>query len=189
MSYNVPFAGACHSGFGLLNVYGTPKPEYRAFQLLHEAGNKRLQVTSSNKAACTDGGVLASSNGTFVNLFLYNHQISGDPGQTCNLIVAVTGLPTNLTLEYTNVAMATRIDKTHSNPKALFVQMGSPDNPTEEQLQELEVASELIWGQLGQMPGIHVGYLHEGPSAPVLSISVEVPAHAICVVRIPLQLQ
>ena len=36
--------GPCHGGFGLLNVHGTPKPAYRAFQLLHGAGEQRLQL-------------------------------------------------------------------------------------------------------------------------------------------------
>lgn len=37
---SVPF----HGGFGLLNLYGIPKPVYRAFQLLHRTGTRQLDV-------------------------------------------------------------------------------------------------------------------------------------------------
>lgn len=38
--YNESF----HGGFGLINLHGVPKPTYRAYQLLHEAGDTRLAV-------------------------------------------------------------------------------------------------------------------------------------------------
>ena len=34
-----------HGMFGLINVHGVPKPTYRAYQLLHETGTQRLNVT------------------------------------------------------------------------------------------------------------------------------------------------
>lgn len=39
--------GPFHGGFGLLTVHGTPKPAYRAFQLLHGAGAVRLPVAGA----------------------------------------------------------------------------------------------------------------------------------------------
>ena len=42
---------AFHGGFGLLTVYGTPKPAYRALQLLHEAGGQRLAVETATVTA------------------------------------------------------------------------------------------------------------------------------------------
>ena len=36
--------GPFHGGFGLMTVHGTPKPAYRAFELLHGAGMQRLAV-------------------------------------------------------------------------------------------------------------------------------------------------
>jgi xylan 1,4-beta-xylosidase len=123
--------GAFHGGFGLLNVYGTPKPAYRAFQLLHEGGEQRMAVTNTTSvsttdaelttaATCVDGGVLVTSNGSFVNIFLYNHQISGDPGSNCTLTIAVSGT----TAAAVAKATIARIDQTHSNPKASFVTLG-----------------------------------------------------------------
>ncbi len=34
-----------HGMFGLINLHGVPKPTYRAYQLLHETGDLRLNVT------------------------------------------------------------------------------------------------------------------------------------------------
>ena len=36
-----------HGMFGLINLHGIPKPTYRAYQLLHESGNTRLEVTGT----------------------------------------------------------------------------------------------------------------------------------------------
>jgi hypothetical protein len=71
-------------------------------------------------ATCVDGGVLVTSNGSFVNIFLYNHQISGDPGSNCTLTIAVSGT----TAAAVAKATMTRIDQSHSNPKASFVTLG-----------------------------------------------------------------
>ena len=166
--------GSFHGGFGLLTVHGTPKPAYRAFQLLHEAGDQRLAVSSAAGGTCADGGVLATlANGTIINVFVYNHLISGQNGSSCTLTVALDGLesiPTSST--------ATRIDDANANPKAAFVAMGSPDYPTRAQLQTLEEASTLVWTPLLNASGVTV---HSASS----SIAVKVPPHGLCVLRIP----
>jgi xylan 1,4-beta-xylosidase len=33
-----------HGGWGLVNWYGIPKPSFRAFEMLHEAGGHSLKV-------------------------------------------------------------------------------------------------------------------------------------------------
>ena len=37
-----------HGGFGLVNPFGVPKPSYRAYQLLHQAGNFSQPVTRTS---------------------------------------------------------------------------------------------------------------------------------------------
>ena len=169
---------AFHGGFGLLTVYGTPKPAFRAFQLLHEAGEERLAVnaaaiTSSGGETCTDGGVLATvANGT-LNLFLYNHLVSGLTGSTCTLTVTLKGPHAQVPSSF-----VTRIDQRNANPKAAFLAMGSPDSPSKEQIQQLESASELVWKPLPESEGVSIHGTSE--------ISVEVPPHGLCVLRVPL---
>ena len=170
--------GAFHGGFGLLNVYGCPKPAYRAFQLLHQAGDQRLAVAGSKRDSnmtCTDGGLLATlANGT-LNLFLYNHLVTGPTGNNCTLKVVLKGVTSILPS-----SMATRIDEANANPKATFVSMGSPDSPSGEQLQAMEEASKLVWTPLSHTAGVTT---HS--CTPQCSISVEVPPHGLCVLRIP----
>jgi xylan 1,4-beta-xylosidase len=44
---SIPF----HGGFGLTNIYGVPKPAYRAFELLHRLGDNILQVDGQHPTA------------------------------------------------------------------------------------------------------------------------------------------
>ena len=172
-------------GFGLLNVYGTPKPAYRAFQLLHEAGTQRMAVTNTtamaNLATCVDGGVLATSNETYANLFLFNHQISGDPGSNCTFTLDVSGSTASSLAK----GLVTRIDEKNSNPKAAFVKMGSPDYPTAQQLAVMESASEIVWSPLPQAAGVHS--TGGSGSSPASKVAVDVPPHGLVVVRVPLR--
>ena len=40
-----------HGMFGLINLHGIPKPSYRAYQLLHETGEERLNVRRTDSAS------------------------------------------------------------------------------------------------------------------------------------------
>ena len=40
---------AFHGGFGLMNIYGIPKPAYRAYQLLHSLGNEIVPVAGNHE--------------------------------------------------------------------------------------------------------------------------------------------
>eukprot|EP00927_Polykrikos_kofoidii_P015794 TRINITY_DN1706_c0_g1_i1.p1 TRINITY_DN1706_c0_g1~~TRINITY_DN1706_c0_g1_i1.p1 ORF type:complete len:504 (+),score=39.34 TRINITY_DN1706_c0_g1_i1:67-1578(+) len=128
--------------FGLVNVYGVPKPSYRAFQLLHWAGDERL-VVSQNKTlgACNESvSVLALRNKTHFSVFVTN---TGPlPLSGSNLTDNVTDCTVMLNLP-AEKAVTTRIDTTHANPKAHWLSMGSPPYPSKDQIRALEEASEL----------------------------------------------
>ena len=211
-------AAPFHGGFGLMTIHGTPKPAYRAFQLLHEAGMKRLPVkgacpffehcdppstlaaaaaddestatawqhpeshglASSNR--CTDtqnntaGGVLATYNGTTLRLFLYNHPVlSATAGIDCKMTVQLSRSGFSGSALLSGASYATRIDETHTNPKAAFKQMGQPQYPTVAQLTTLEKASELVWMSLQEV-GVVVGGS---------GLTVTVPANGLVVVDVP----
>ena len=132
-----------HPNFGLIDVFGTPKPSYRAFQLLHMAGDTRLQVKQDGPGgACGETLTsLALKNGTHYALFVVNTgplplENAGwaDNVTDCDVVVS---LPTEATL--------TRIDKAHANPKAAWQEMGSPAYPSAPQLAKLQAASELTF--------------------------------------------
>jgi hypothetical protein len=235
--------GPYHGGFGLMNIYGIPKPAYRAFELLHGAGATRHHVdgtcpcgvegipvnaicscaptghnnqtddsevpqtparassssaTASAVSRCVDAsnntasGVLATSNGTHVRLFLYNHPLyHGVPGSDCTISITLDGNESSqhnkLTLEKATVA---RIDGMHANPKAAYLKMGSPPYPSAQQLTELRGASELVWEPLLQehvtsaAAGGDVGVGQDGGGASTFALVV--PASGLAVVDVPL---
>jgi hypothetical protein len=232
-------AGPFHGGFGLMTIHGTPKPAYRAFQLLHGAGMKRLPVkgvcpffehcdppalaaaaaasaasaaasaattTKPNNATtrlhpkrlvgssrCTDaqnntaGGLLATSNGTTLRLFLYNHPIlSATAGIACKMTVQLPASVANASaLVGGGAALATRIDDTHTNPKAAFMRMGQPQYPTAAQLATLEKASELVWTSLREAGVMVVVGGGNGGDNGEFRLAVTVPANGLVVVDVP----
>lgn len=44
-------AAPFHNEWGLVNIYGNPKPAFRAFQLLHEAGDLAAPISVGGGAA------------------------------------------------------------------------------------------------------------------------------------------
>ena len=140
-------------------------------------------TTMASPATCVDGNVLATSNETHANLFLFNHQISGDPGSNCTLTLEVSGSTASLFAK----GLVTRIDEQNSNPKAAFVKMGSPEYPTTQQLAVMESASELVWSPLPQAAGVRTIAAATGSGySSVSKVAVDVPPHGLVVVRIPL---
>jgi len=134
-SGNVTYSG----GFGLMNVYGVPKPPYRAMQLLHMAGDERVHVSKTNNA-CGTANILALTNKTHLALFVTNEAalpLDGkDPVEVCDVSVKITG---GVESQGTMV----RIDEDHSNAKKAWQAMGSPAYPSRKQLAQLEAASDL----------------------------------------------
>ena len=125
----------------------------------------------------TASGVLATSNGTALRLFLYNHPLfSSTEGSDCAITVTLDGA----TVDETVGASMTRIDATHSNPKAAYLKQGSPEYPSKAQLAELETASELVWEPL---PMLAAG---SGGQAGASSFTVTVPANGLAVVDLAL---
>ena len=172
----VPF----HGGFGLLTIGGTPKPAYRAFQLLHGTGAERYPVTGANSGDCLgDVGVLATTlrapnatGGRSVRVFVWNHPptFGKDPMGPCNVTVKFhhgSGMASHQTgAKAPAQARMARIDTEHANPMAAWTAMGSPTYPTEAQLAELEAASELTWADVAMAAG---------------ALSASVPAHGLVV--------
>jgi xylan 1,4-beta-xylosidase len=62
---SIPF----HGGFGLLNLYGVPKPVYRAFQLLHALGTEQFPVVGTHETVDT----WVVRKGSSITVFLTNH--------------------------------------------------------------------------------------------------------------------
>ncbi len=121
-----PFYG----GYGLLAEYGIPKPAYATFKLLHQLGEKRLDVQGENVL------VTRRDDGSLV-LAVWNLT---PPDQT--------GSPESVTLQFSNLsgkheAFISRVDRDHGDPRAAYEKMGSPHYPTQKQVEELKRVAQL----------------------------------------------
>jgi xylan 1,4-beta-xylosidase len=119
-----------HGGFGLIAAGGIFKPSYVAFELLHKLGTVRLQQDDPDT-------LVTRRNDGAVVLALWNLI---DPG--------ATGGPLRINLRFAHVkrsaqARLLRLDALHSDAFAAYEKMGSPQYPTQSQIQTLRKDAEL----------------------------------------------
>lgn len=125
-----------NTNWGLLNIYGIPKPAYRAFELLHQAGTKLLSVTPSTQYQTAGVWSTLSPAGN-IQLFAFNSALPGAPIANETLCITLTGVSS------TDISI-TRIDSANSNPYAEWVSQGSPQYPTTAENNAQYTASELV---------------------------------------------
>ncbi len=126
----VPF----HGGFGLLNLHGIAKPNYRAFEVLHRLGNEQLTVAGDHETvdawAVRKGGQLV--------VLLTNHALPRQPIAAQRVRVELVGGPAP------QAAWLERIDEQHANPKAAWRALGEPEHPDRDALARIEESSRLV---------------------------------------------
>ncbi|HXW90588.1 MAG TPA: glycosyl hydrolase family 39 [Terriglobales bacterium] len=120
-----PFYG----GFGLMAAGGIPKPSYRAFRLLHQLGNARLELDS-------DSALLTRRGDGSLVLALWNLVPPGQSGTE-----KVVRIRTNPPGRFAQATIS-RVDRDHGDPYPAYRKMGSPVSPTETQLRELRQVAE-----------------------------------------------
>ena len=125
--------GEFHGGFGMLTLHDIPKPVYRAFQLMHGLGDERLQAEDEQGTV----GIVATEDGGVIQVLAYNHDVLESPPREETVTLKLAGA---------NVSRAEilRIDDDHANPYPLWVEMGSPDYPTDAQIQRLISESAVV---------------------------------------------
>ncbi len=120
-----PFYG----GYGLVAERGIPKAAYRAFELLHELGDRRLRVDSENALATE------RADGTPI-VALWNYAEPEMPGRPRTFHLAVKG-------SHAEHYRMRFVDPDHGSALKAWKSMGSPALPTTAQIRELIKASEL----------------------------------------------
>lgn len=132
--HGLPF----NNEFGLMNVYGIRKPVYRLFEALNKAGSRRMTI--ENEGCSRTAEILALRDEKEVTLFVYNHDIEARDVKTEELEIQLHG----------NIASIRKaiIDSTHTNPLACWEKQGKPTYPNDEQLREMEKASELVYEEM-----------------------------------------
>lgn len=132
--HGLPF----NNEFGLVNVYGTPKPVYRLFQALHEAGTKRLSVGGEEAGRTAE--VLALADGKEVMLFAYNHDIEERDIKEEDMEIRLQGC-------IRSVKKAV-IDADTTAPYKAWEEMGRPTYLDRAQVLALENASQLVYDEI-----------------------------------------
>ena len=126
---SVPF----HGGFGLVNIYGVPKPAFRAFEMLHRLGTEQLIV--SGKHATVDVWVVKSPK--IVHLIVTNWALPGHTIAAEKVRIALGSLPP------VKKAYLERIDDVYANARTEWLKMGRPDSLSPMQVLILEAVSVL----------------------------------------------
>jgi xylan 1,4-beta-xylosidase len=154
-----------HGGFGLLNRLGVPKPTYRAFQLLRDLGDERLEAEGEHETV----DAWFTRRGGEITVLLTNHALPDHPIRSERVELRLTGASVR-------GALVRRIDADHANPKAVWQQIGAPTYPTADQVALLEAAS--VPGTRAQ-PWTHAGGAVE--------IALDLPPHAVAAVTLVLE--
>jgi xylan 1,4-beta-xylosidase len=146
-----PFYG----GYGLIAEDSIPKPAFNAFKLLHKLGEERIQLDS-------DFALLTRRKDGALVLAVWNY---AEPGQT--------GSPKTISLSFKSKAreaVISRVDSEHGDVHPAYEKMGSPQYPTQKQIQELRQAAEL--------PAPEKQSLKSG------ELRLTLPAHGLAVIEV-----
>lgn len=159
-----------HGGFGLMNLYGVPKPVYRGFQLVDALGTRRRPVDGAHPTLQMHVG--APDDDAVTNVLLINVAMPRHPIGNELVTVRLRGMqgrrPRSATI--------TRIDDAHANPKAEWLRQGSPEYPHPRQVDALEAASGLVPER--------IAIAAEPGATREVNFTLPMPADAMALVRI-----
>jgi xylan 1,4-beta-xylosidase len=137
-------------GFRDLATNGVDKPVLNVFRMFGKMGGKRVEVKgnlmyptltvrdSSVRRTLPDIGGLASKDQRTAAVMLWNYHDDDVMGEAAAIALTLKGIPAKK-VKITHY----RIDSEHSNSYEVWKKMGSPANPTETQIKELEKAGQL----------------------------------------------
>jgi xylan 1,4-beta-xylosidase len=156
---SVPF----HGGFGLLTLHGIPKPAYRAFQLLHDLGDRQSLVDGLHETV--DCSVIQKDSS--VTLLLTNYTTPGHSIETEELHIRLDNAPEPIR------ATIQRIDAEHANAKRLWRELGQPEHLHRKDVEPLERASQVTTEKQSLR-------FEDG----TVFLKIRMPAHAVAAVTV-----
>jgi hypothetical protein len=118
----------------LLNLYGIPKPTYRAFELLHALGTEQLLVDGLHETV--NAWVIRKGNA--LTVLLTNHQLPRHPIKKERVTVKLTNAPKPRSVS------VERIDSAHADAKATWLEMGVPEHLGAAEVEQLQEASRIV---------------------------------------------
>ncbi len=169
-------------GFRTLSTNGIHKPVLNGFKMLGKLEGNRIPLTSTGAlgtekiikekvriAPDIDG--MATASGKMVQVIMWNYHddiVDAEPNQ----VRLEIKLPADISkADVTHY----RIDKTHSNAYTRWVSMGSPQNPSVEQIADLKKAAELELLEPAKSYNVEKG---------ILSLAFELPRHSVSLVEV-----
>jgi xylan 1,4-beta-xylosidase len=132
-------------GFRSLATNGVDKPVLNLFRMLGLMQGDSVEASSESQVPISklmesgvregsDVGVLATRNGKEVAVMVWNYHDDAEAARATPVVVSVDGLPKGV--KQVNVTEF-RIDHEHSNAYTAWLALGSPQEPTAEQVAEL----------------------------------------------------
>jgi xylan 1,4-beta-xylosidase len=170
-------------GFRSLATNGIDKPVLNLFRMLGLMKGERVKAASSG-AISLDGLVnvgvrdsadidaMATRTDRQASILVWNYHDVNQPAQPTPANLTITGVPTGITRV---MVEHFRIDETHSNAYTVWQTMGSPQQPTTQQYNDLKSAGQLQL--LGSPAWIDVA---DGK----VSISIEMPRQSVSLLRL-----
>src|SRR6185312_1573168 len=146
-----------HGGFGLIAADGIKKPSFYQYELLHRLGQERLPNPAED-------------------VLVTRHPDQSLTIALWNLVEPnATGAPRHIRLEFRNVSpnaevLVWRVDEKHSNSLAGYRAMGSPQYPTQKQVEQLNRENALAAPELTT--------LHKG------ALELDLPVNALLLLEL-----
>ena len=142
------------AGFRSLASNGIDKPVLNVFRMFSKMKGQRVQ-TESDRAVSLDEmlrtgvrkepdiSALASIDGKTASIMLWHYHDDDLPGPDAEIELVLTSLPSSGNPQLREY----RIDDQHSNAFAAWKRIGSPQQPTSEQYEQLEKSGQLAENQ------------------------------------------
>jgi xylan 1,4-beta-xylosidase len=139
------------NGLRALTTNEVAMPVFNAFKLFSRLDRQRISVTNPSgydADAIIAGGVrgqrgdvsaVATRGDRHVQVLLWHYHDVAGPGPAATVDLSVRGLPEDQSLAISQ----SRVDETHGNAYTAWLEMGSPQAPSQEQIQALHAAAEM----------------------------------------------
>jgi xylan 1,4-beta-xylosidase len=139
------------AGFREMASNGIDKPVLNAFRMFGLLSGQQVKITSSGtlpvSSVVADGvrakpdiNAIATRKDNEIDVLIWNYHDEDLPAAASPIDLAIEGLPANAGVALTEHF---RIDANHSNAFKAWKQMGSPNQPTDAQYQQLQDAGQL----------------------------------------------
>lgn len=123
-----------HGGYGMLTYTGIPKPVFYGMRMLAQAEENRI-LLDEEQFTEVEGAAFEGTAEKQILLFRQNTRQIEAEKEKVNLHIELSKAPKQVYLQ--------RIDETHCNPRKIWEEMGSPNDLTQKEVEEISRASDM----------------------------------------------